>query len=120
MTTITFDEADAGAVSSVIKSLSVRFLKLTLEKLMTQIDDLDAALNTAGADVTQILAILAADVQAIADENAQIAVLAANQAPDLTDRIAKVNAMIASMSASLPPPPAPAGTPVPAPDAPAA
>ena len=71
---------------------------------MTQYDDLAAALDTEGADVTAILGELAADVASIQDLNAKLAAALANQAPDLTPLLAKVQAQVAAMAAQLPAP----------------
>ena len=106
--TITFDETDANAVHRLFLSMGNRLLRLTVGKIMAQIDDLNAALDAEGADVTAILAVLAADVAAIQAAQAQITTLSANQAPDLTAAIKKVNDMTAALAASLPAPATPA------------
>lgn len=108
MTTITFDEADASAVTSIIKSLGNKLSKLSVEKLVAQIDDLNAAIAAEGADVTAILAVVAADVASLQDLQNQLAAALANAAPDLTASIAAIQAQTASLAASLPPPAPPA------------
>lgn len=111
MTTITFDETSPEMVKAIIKSLGLSLFKLTMEKIQMQIDDLNAAIAAEGADVTAILAVVAADVASLQDLQNQLAAALANAAPDLTASIAAIQAQTASLAASLPPPAPPADAP---------
>ena len=97
--TISFDPKSISSVMAALHALSAIRVQLELEKLVTQYDDLSAALDAEGADVTAILTELAGDVAGIQTLQNQLAAALANAARDLTPLIQKVKDQTASMAA---------------------
>ena len=107
MTTITFDETDAGAVVSIIKSLGHNLRINLTEKIMSQLSDLQAAIDAEDASISAVLALVSSEIAQIQDLQAQLAAALAS-VPDLAPIIADVQAKTAALVAVLPTPtPAP-------------
>jgi hypothetical protein len=78
----------------------LRLVNLKLEKIMAQIDDLNAALAKATTDTQTLISGVAAEVASL---QAQLAALqSANPAVDLTAAIASVNNIDSLVSAATP------------------
>ena len=103
-TCILVDSEDEGVLAAAFAAIGTQLLTLRRKKLMAQIDDLNAAIASEGADVTAILAVVSADVVSIATLQTQLAAALANAAPDLKASIAAIQAQTASLAASLPAP----------------